>query len=174
MSLYLFTLCGPQTSKCLVLRRVCSSLKGVSRGACQVSNDDGINSLMRTHWRPHTVPTVLSVNNQIKKSPGVCACILPQCCQPLVLVVKVNGSHVEGLGPSPYAWRKDALCNLVERGSNSSYCRRFWGMTTTQCLQHLVNKVKVEEVLAVDLELHPDCQEKKGCPDHGGRKHMPR
>ena len=157
-----------------------SILKGVYRGACQVSNDDGIISLMRTHWRPHTVPTVLSVNNQIKKSPGVCACILPPCCQPLV--AQVNGSHVEGLGPSPYAWRKDALCNLVERGSNSSYCRtrRFrryncseeW--PTTQCLQHLVNKVKVEEVLAVDLEFHPDCQEKKGCPDHGGRKHMPR
>ena len=47
-------------------------------------------------------------------------------------------------------------------------------MTTTQCLRHLVNKVKVEEVLAVDLEFHPDCQEKKGCPDHGVRKHMPR
>ena len=56
------------------------------------------------------MPTVLSVNNQIKKSPGVCACILPPCCQPLV--AQVNGSHVEGLGLSPYAWRKDSLCNL--------------------------------------------------------------
>ena len=47
------------------------SLKGVYRGACQVSNDDGIISLMRTRCRPHTLPTFLSVNNQIRKCPVV-------------------------------------------------------------------------------------------------------